>query len=140
MGRLIVTASGGVLEVGDAPIRGPLDFFMGPGQHPMTDRELIDRGRTLGDEIERLAKEEEQRMSEPVCRAKFVCNAVTKKVIDHRAGTMGYEADFSAVYAGTEENDKYFRATPYGSLKVATLKADFFEPGKTYYLDFIAAD
>lgn len=139
MGRLIMTASGGVLEVGDAPIRGPLgrgeDFWIGPSGKPPSDDEIAARAK-------RLVREMEEAMSERVCRAKFICNGVTKKVVDSRTTppTLGYEADFSAVYAGSEENDQYFRATPYGSLKMATLKADFFEPGKTYYLDFVAAD
>lgn len=77
-------------------------------------------------------------MGKKVCRAKFNCVGITKRAYGKDEFT--HEAEFSAVYPGTEENEQYFKATPSGSLKIATLKADFFEPGKSYYLDFIEAD
>lgn len=44
-----------------------------------------------------------------------------------------------AVYSGSPENDKFFEATPAGSIEM-TIKnevaAQLFEQGKEYYVDF----
>jgi hypothetical protein len=47
-----------------------------------------------------------------------------------------YSAKFTVVYGGSTENDKYFDATPSGYIELGTFKQDFFEVGKSYYLDF----
>lgn len=45
----------------------------------------------------------------------------------------------NAVYSGSEENDKFFEATPAGQIEM-TIKnevaAQLFEQGKEYYVDF----
>lgn len=73
-----------------------------------------------------------------VVRCKFKCHEVTKRV-----GWSGYEflwaAKFSAVTDGSEENKAFFAATPSGQLEVSTIKEDFFEVGKEYYLDLTLA-
>lgn len=62
-------------------------------------------------------------------RAKFVCTGVEK------AGGVG----LMAVYGDSEENKKFFQATPYGELHMGILNPDalsLFEVGKEYYIDF----
>jgi len=58
-------------------------------------------------------------------------------------GGGGFTLGFYAVYAGSEENDKYFKATPSAQFYVQTVNevaAAQFEPGKQYYVDFTPAD
>ena len=52
----------------------------------------------------------------------------------------GFTAQFSAVTSGSEENDKFFDATPFGQLNIGTVRGDHFEQGKDYYLDFTLAE
>ena len=57
-------------------------------------------------------------------------------------GDGGYTLLFYAVYAGSEENDKYFKATPSALFTLQPLNeaaAANFEFGKQYYVDFTAA-
>ena len=57
-------------------------------------------------------------------------------------GDGGYTLGFYAVYAGSEENDKYFKATPSAHFYLQTVNeaaAANFELGKQYYVDFTAA-
>lgn len=70
-------------------------------------------------------------------RCKFQCQAV-KKMKAWRGSNQKfvYEAEFTAVTTGTEEDMSFFEATPSGTIKVGTYKNDVFEPGKTYYVDF----
>ena len=58
-------------------------------------------------------------------------------------GDGGFTLGFYAVYAGSEENDKYFKATPSAQFYVQTVNATAaakFELGKQYYVDFTAAE
>ena len=51
----------------------------------------------------------------------------------------GYTLGFYAVYAGSEENDKYFYQTPSAQFYIQTINeeaASKFEIGKNYYVDF----
>ena len=73
-------------------------------------------------------------------RCKFKCQSVAKRIGWNAASPFLYEADFSAVMDGSEENKAFFAATPSGSLKVGTVKVDVFEVGKEYYLDITPAD
>jgi hypothetical protein len=56
----------------------------------------------------------------------------------------GKQFEFSAVYDdGIEENKRYAKATPSGSLLITVDNppaAEFFEIGKSYYLDFSKAE
>jgi len=70
----------------------------------------------------------------------MVCQSVTKsKAWRGAAEDFHYEAEFSAVTSGSDENESFFAATPSGSIKLSTLKADHFTPGVDYYVDFVAA-
>lgn len=54
----------------------------------------------------------------------------------------GVNISFSAVYSGSEENDKFFKATPGGHLDLFTVNkefADTIELGKEYYIDISSA-
>ena len=69
-------------------------------------------------------------------RAKFRVDSKTENA-------SGYEVNLSAVYAGTEENDKYFNATPYGQITMGILNesaAAQFVPNQYYYVDFMLTD
>jgi len=65
-------------------------------------------------------------------RAKFVCVDVSEE-------NDGQRAKFEAVTSGSEENDRFFDFTPYGSLDMGTVHGKLFEIGKEYYLDFSEA-
>jgi hypothetical protein len=74
-------------------------------------------------------------------RCMFVCQGITKKLHwDKTKEKFVYEAEFSAISGKDEESTKFFDATPYGSIKVGTFNQDLFEPGKAYYVDFIATE
>ena len=66
-------------------------------------------------------------------RCKFTCTQVKQD-----AG--GYHYDFAPVTSGSEENDKFFHYTPYGSLEFGVTEERKFEPGKEYYLDITPAE
>ncbi|HEV3118477.1 MAG TPA: hypothetical protein VGY58_15615 [Gemmataceae bacterium] len=77
-------------------------------------------------------------------RCKFLCTAVKKMKNqyaygDPKAPSFLYEAAFSCVYGGSEENKRFFQYTPSGSLTIGVYKEDVFEPGKEYYLDITPA-
>ena len=73
-------------------------------------------------------------------RAKFTCNSVTKYKSGWGDFPNHYNFEFSAVSSGSEENKKFFAATPSGTVKLSALKEDLFEVGKEYYLDFTPAE
>lgn len=57
-------------------------------------------------------------------------------------GEGGHTLGFYAVYAGSKENDQYFKATPSAQFYVNTVNdeaASKFEVGKNYYVDLSAA-
>lgn len=76
-------------------------------------------------------------------RCKFTCQSVTRR--RHYSQTKRaekqflYEAEFSAVYDGSPENEAFYDATPSGSLKIGTYKEDIFEVGKDYFIDISEA-
>ena len=72
-------------------------------------------------------------------RCKFTCQSVTKRKGWRDGDEFHFDAEFSAVTGGSEENNEFWAATPSGTLKVSTVKADVFEPGKDYYLDISPA-
>lgn len=65
-------------------------------------------------------------------RCKFVCS--------FKEGTSVH---FSPVYSGSEENKKFFQATPGGQIAFYTVNEsalEQFEQGKEYYVDFTLAE
>lgn len=68
-------------------------------------------------------------------RCKFKCHEVSKIVDFYNSEKFLYTAKFSPVTSGSEENKKFFAATPSGSLSIGTYSEDLFMPGKEYYLD-----
>jgi hypothetical protein len=73
-------------------------------------------------------------------RCKFQCQAVKKQTANLPSGPgFTYEAEFYAVYSGSEENKQFFAFTPAGSLKLSTYREDIFTPGHLYYLDISEA-
>ena len=69
-------------------------------------------------------------------RAKFSCNTIIENMVE-----------LSAVYGtddkDNEENNQFSEATPYGELKMMISNPDakdFFQVGKSYYLDFQEAE
>jgi hypothetical protein len=79
--------------------------------------------------VEAIRKQrEEESMS---VRCKFVCSF-----------KEGQSVHFSPVYSGSEENKKFFQATPGGQIAFYTVNQtalNQFEQGKEYYVDFTAA-
>lgn len=75
-------------------------------------------------------------------RAKFLC--IAKEPEGPTAGPVdGYRLEFMAVTEGSEENDTFFKYTPFGQLAISTINveaAEQFAPGKSYYLDFIPVE
>ncbi len=68
-------------------------------------------------------------------RCKFTCTS--KRQYQHwdRAKGYLYEYEFSVVTSGSEENSRFFAATPSGTLKVGTVTDASFVVGADYYLD-----
>lgn len=74
-------------------------------------------------------------------RCKYRCDEVTKKRHwDRSKKEFLYIAKFYAVIQDSLENQKFFEATPVGSLEIGTYKEDHFEVGKEYYLDLTLAE
>lgn len=70
-------------------------------------------------------------------RCKFVCTREEKYKgwSGQSASPFLYNYKFSAVTGDSSENKKFFEATPSGELNVSTVRENFFEVGKEYYLD-----
>lgn len=67
-----------------------------------------------------------------ISRAKFKCESVTHTI-------NGGSIKLVPVTNTSEENSKFFRWTPYGSIEIGTINTDVignFIPGKEYYVDF----
>ncbi len=55
----------------------------------------------------------------------------------------GFNLTFQPVTGGSPENDKFFKYTPWGELKMGTINPEAamsFEIGGEYYLDFTPAN
>ena len=69
-------------------------------------------------------------------RAKFRC-------IDKQPNEYGSLIKLETVMSGSEENEKFFKFTPYGQLSMGTVNpaaSDQFEVGKEYFVDFSPAE
>lgn len=67
---------------------------------------------------------------------------VAEKTPPSDDGTV-YGITMYAVVDGSEENKKFFAATPSGSINLGTINPEAaaqFEPGKEYYVDFTPAE
>lgn len=80
-------------------------------------------------------------------RCKFFCSEVGEAawvVYDYETKKNSlkkvYKARMSPVCSGSEENKKFFDATPQGSFEVSTVAEKYFEAGKEYYIDITAAN
>ena len=68
-------------------------------------------------------------------RAKFTVNSVTPQ-------TNATQVQLYPVTSGSEENDRFFAATPSGSISMLIKNeqaASQFKQGQTYYVDFTPA-
>jgi hypothetical protein len=70
-------------------------------------------------------------------RCKFRCESVEKTLDWRDRAKFLYTAKFVAVMDGSEENKKFWAATPGGSLSVSCVTESSFVPGKEYFLDLI---
>lgn len=76
-------------------------------------------------------------------RAKFVCNSYETALQHGQHGKSPTECrtvKLSAVYDGSEENKRFFRFTPSGSISLGTLNPEawkVFDLGGEFYVDFI---
>jgi hypothetical protein len=90
----------------------------------------VERGEAIDKMVARILKNvKEQSMS---VRCKFVCSF-----------KEGQSVHFSPVYSGSEENKKFFQATPGGQISFYTVNEsalEQFEQGKEYYVDFTPAE
>lgn len=75
-------------------------------------------------------------------RCKFICQDVRKAFSRGNDGEKRFvhTARFTPVYSGSEENKRFFSATPSGQLEIGTYLPDCFEPGREYYLDITLAE
>jgi hypothetical protein len=79
-------------------------------------------------------------------RAKFYCSSKKEElqqIYNHETKQSClkkvYTYQFSAVYSGSPENERFFASTPNGALALSCVTDDQFEPGKEYYLDISVA-
>lgn len=110
--------------------RGDIDHIrLGPTEEDY-QRWEVERGEAIDKLVARILKGvKEQSMS---VRCKFVCSF-----------KEGQSVHFSPVYSGSEENQKFFQATPGGQIAFYTVNQsalDQFEQGKEYYVDFSPAE
>lgn len=73
-------------------------------------------------------------------RAKFKCESIERS--RWQDGKEVHTVKLSPVYGGSEENKKFYAASPCGKIELGTLNpeaAAAFELGKSYYVDFTPA-
>ncbi len=73
-------------------------------------------------------------------RAKFICTEVSRSKLWDGSKRDLYSAKLQAVTSGSEDNQKFFAATPSGSIILSSFLVDAFEPGQEYYVDFTPAE
>lgn len=86
-------------------------------------------------------------MSKKTIRCKFKCNGINETetyVRDSKTNTGGmksvFTASFYVVTGESEENKKFFLATPSGELKVGLHADKEFVVGKEYFIDITPAE
>lgn len=70
-------------------------------------------------------------------RAKFICTTITKSRHYDGTGRLLYTAKLLPVTQGSEENKRFFYATPSGSIELGSFSEEHFEVNKEYYIDFL---
>lgn len=109
--------------------RGDIDHIrFGPTEDDY-QRWEVERSEAIDKLVARIL-EGVKEQSMPV-RCKFVCSF-----------KEGQSVHFSPVYSGSEENQRFFQATPGGQIAFYTVNQsalDQFEQGKEYYVDFTPA-
>lgn len=68
-------------------------------------------------------------------RAKFKVETITQN-------ESGSNVKLVPVVSGSEENEKFFRYTPFGAIEIGTVNKDAaaqFSPGDEFYVDFTKA-
>lgn len=68
-------------------------------------------------------------------RAKFRVETVTQTI-------HGFTVDLKPVTGGSPENERFFKWTPSGEIKMGTVNAEAaeqFKPGTEFYVDFTPA-
>lgn len=73
-------------------------------------------------------------------KAKFECVSVTKSKHWDGSGKFLHTAKLIPVVSGSEENKKFFEATPSGSIEIGQFNEESFVPGKQYYVEFTEAE
>ena len=71
-------------------------------------------------------------------RAKFKVQSLERR--ETGENRMVETVRMHPVYAGSEENQKFFAATPVGSIEMTIWTPNLFEVGKEYYVDFTKAE
>jgi hypothetical protein len=71
-------------------------------------------------------------------RAKFKCTEIAKRE-GWGDNKVLFGASFVAVGGNSEENKKFFAASPSGSIKIDTVREDHFQVGQEYFVDFTPA-
>lgn len=66
---------------------------------------------------------------------KFTCVSKTETQHWQRNKGMIYSYKFTPVTSGSPENDKFFEATPTGTIEIGVVKDGSFEVGKTYFFE-----
>ena len=74
-----------------------------------------------------------------ITRCKFTCQSETKTKGWSDAPFL-YEYRFQVVTGGSDEDKKFFAATPGGEIRIAVVRESTFVPGKTYYFDISEAE
>lgn len=71
-----------------------------------------------------------------VVRCKFKCISKTEQLHwDRSKNKYLYQYTFVPVTEGSEENRKFYEATPSGELKLGTTRLDSFVVGQDYFID-----
>lgn len=68
-------------------------------------------------------------------RAKFICRAVVKT-------ESGHDITLEPVTCGSQENETFYRYTPWGQIRLGTVSDDAakqFVVGEEFYVDFTPA-
>lgn len=110
--------------------RGEIDHIrLGPTDEDERNFE-VERSAAVDRLVTAIRKQKE--LDSMQVRCKFVCSF-----------KEGQSVHFSPVYSGSEENKKFFQATPGGQIAFYTVNEsalEQFQQGKEYYVDFTPAE